>query len=288
MKKYLVLFVLFVLFVPTLVSAHQPRLVDYEINRIEVIEPEISKAYYGMLSGYKHIFTIKSDEDFNLYVNVLIPNIKDQKKDVNALIIKDGEKDIPYAVLSSKDFEWKKFKEPFGNDNYLQGPEFKTKAESGIYEIIVYSDNNDSKYSLAIGEIESFDLDETINTLKLIPIIKTRIFEKNPVDFIFSPIGIIYIVIMFSLAFIFGFINRYILKLAARRKTSTFAKRAKKNIGKSSRILRFVISIVLFVWAITTTWSALLLFLSGFALFETIFSWCGFHALVGVNTCEVE
>ena len=39
--------------------------------------------------------------------------------------------------------------------------------------------------------------------------------------------------------------------------------------------------------AITTTWSPILIFFSGFALFEAIFSWCGFYAAMGKNTCPV-
>jgi len=42
------------------------------------------------------------------------------------------------------------------------------------------------------------------------------------------------------------------------------------------------------LWAITTTWSPILIFFSGFAFFEAIFSWCGFYAAMGKNTCPVE
>lgn len=30
------------------------------------------------------------------------------------------------------------------------------------------------------------------------------------------------------------------------------------------------------------------IFFSGFAFFEAIFSWCGFYATIGKNTCPVE
>jgi hypothetical protein len=53
-------------------------------------------------------------------------------------------------------------------------------------------------------------------------------------------------------------------------------------------LLRLAIGVGLFLWAITTTWSPILIFFSGFALFEALFSWCGFYAALGKNTCPVE
>jgi TM2 domain-containing membrane protein YozV len=66
------------------------------------------------------------------------------------------------------------------------------------------------------------------------------------------------------------------------------SRRVAKNIGKSDRLLRAVIGAGLLLWAITTTWSPILIFFSGFAFFEAIFSWCGFYAAMGKNTCPVE
>jgi hypothetical protein len=58
-----------------------------------------------------------------------------------------------------------------------------------------------------------------------------------------------------------------------------------KNIGKKDRIIRLAIWIGLLLWAITTSWNPWLIFFSGFALFEALFSWCGFYAAIGKNTC---
>lgn len=65
------------------------------------------------------------------------------------------------------------------------------------------------------------------------------------------------------------------------------ARAAPQNIGRADRILRLVLAIALFVLAITTNWSPILIFFSGFALFEAIFSWCGFYAAIGKNTCGI-
>jgi len=263
---------------PSPASAHQPRLV--ETSEITVVDPAVSKAYYGKLVGEPAVYTISADKPFALYVGVLVPDIAGQKKDVSAVILKEGEE---IALLEGLGFEWKQFFEPFGNDTYWQGPEYKAQADAGTYEIRVWSSNNDSKYSLAIGEIEAFDFKETVNALTLIPQLKKDFFNKSPVDFILSPFGWGLIVIMFVLAFIFGFIYRTILKKFARNTT----RGASKNIGKKDRMIRVVIGVALLLIAITTTWSPWLLFFSGFAFFEAIFSWCGFYAALGKNTCPV-
>jgi len=62
-------------------------------------------------------------------------------------------------------------------------------------------------------------------------------------------------------------------------------RRVHKNIGKYDRALRLAIWLGLLLWAITTSWSPWLLFFSGFALFEALFSWCGFYAAIGKKTC---
>jgi len=88
----------------------------------------------------------------------------------------------------------------------------------------------------------------------------------------------------YILAFIFGFSYRMILKKFAKKTTRGIA----KNIGKPDRILRFGLGLGLLILAIITNWSLILFFFSGFAFFEAIFSWCGFYAAIGKNTCPLE
>jgi hypothetical protein len=280
MKKLLITTGLFlsVFLLPTVTSAHQPRIVTE--NPTTVTLPEVSKAYYGKLSGESAAYTITVDKPFALYVSVLVPDIAGQKKDVSAVILKDGKQ---IALLDGTSFEWKKFFEPFGHDTYWQGPEYKAQGDAGTYEIRVSSSNNDSKYSLAIGEIEAFDFKEGMNALTLIPQLKKDFFNESPVNFILSPFGWGLILIMFVLAFIFGFICRTVLK----KITQNTTRGTIKNIGKKDRMMRVVIGTILFLIAITTTWSPWLLFFSGFAFFEAIFSWCGFYAALGKNTCPI-
>ncbi len=269
------------LLVPALALAHQPRITESRLT--EVPEPEISKAYYGQITGEPEVYVIKATEAFDLYVNVLVPDIAGQKKDVSAAIIKNGNTEKPLAVLDGINFEWKKFYEPFGADTYWMGPEYKARAEAGTYEIRVWTSNNDSKYSLAIGEIEAFNMKEGLNALTIIPELKRTFFNESPIGFIVSPFGWGLIVVMYLLATIVGLIYRAILKKFAKNSPRGVA----KNIGKGDRLLRLAIGVGLLLWAITTTWSPILIFFSGFCVFESIFSWCGLYAAMGKNTCPI-
>ncbi|MDP1688559.1 MAG: DUF2892 domain-containing protein [bacterium] len=93
-----------------------------------------------------------------------------------------------------------------------------------------------------------------------------------------------YLVSIYIAAFVFGFLYRSILKKFANHSVRGL----NNNIGKSDRLLRLVLGIGLLIWAITTTWSPIALFFSGFCFFEAIFSWCGFYAALGKNTCLAE
>lgn len=278
-KQILLTLLAFFFLAPVFASAHQPRIVKSEA--IEVIDPEVSKAYYGELSGAPHVYSIRTGEPLDLYVGILMPYADDSKKDVQ-VEIKKGEDLL--QVIGGKNADWKEMFEFFGQSTYWDGGEYTARVDAGEYTITVSSANNDSKYSLAIGQIEAFDGKETINALKVIPELKNNFFNESPISFIKSPFGWGYILIMYILAFVFGFLYRFILKKLAKGSVQGI----QKNIAKSDRLLRLLIAIGLLILAITTSWSPWLLFFSGFALFEAIFSWCGLYAALGKNTCPTE
>ncbi len=56
-----------------IVSAHQPRVVIN--NETEISKPEISQAFYGILSGQSEKFTIIQSEPWNLSVQLNAPDI---------------------------------------------------------------------------------------------------------------------------------------------------------------------------------------------------------------------
>jgi len=278
----IVFFVAFFLFKPVFIFAHQPRITKDLITSVP--NPEISKVYYAKLEGDSQMYRIDKDQPFDLYVNLLVPDIEGQTKNVYAIIIKDNKMNEPLVFLDGAHFEWKKFFEPFGVDSYLKGPEYKMKVDAGRYDIYVWSQNNDSKYSLAIGEKEAFNMGEIVNAINLIPEIKKSFFDESPISFILSIFGIVYILVIFVLAFIVGFIYRLILKYYSKKSTN----RISKNLNKRDRIIRAILGAILLILAITTAWNPILLFFAGFCFFEAIFSWCAIYSAIGKNTCVVE
>lgn len=277
--KTITLSLLAVFLLPTLAFAHQPRIVESEA--IQVVDPEISKAYYATLTGSPHTYTIDSPIDFDLYVSILLPDIKSADKSTTAEVFKAG---MPIATVGGSEAPWESFFEPFGQSSYLDGGEYKARAEAGVYTIKVRSENNDSKYSLAIGEIEAFDGTEGAKALSIIPELKRDFFEESPISFIRSPFGWGLIVVMYVLAGIVGLLYRFIFRKFAKSEN----RKVSKNINMRCRIIRFVLGVIVLLVAITTTWNPVIIFISGFLIFESIFSWCALNQLMGKNTCPSE
>jgi hypothetical protein len=65
----------------------------------------------------------------------------------------------------------------------------------------------------------------------------------------------------------------------------------KKNIGTTDRIVRLLIAIVCFVAVFmggNSYIKIILSVLSIFTLYESLFGWCAFYALIGKNTCPIQ
>lgn len=187
---FLILFLVLI----SLVSAHQPRLVsDVESsieNPIIILNPEVSQAFYGTLKGNPDYYLIDSDKNFNLYVNILSPDVKDARQDFIVIILKDN---IQFATLNSTN--WTRFYEEFAGDWYFRGKEFEEQVEKGKYAIIVSNSNNIGKYSLAIGKIESFPFNEQVKTIIALPKLKV-FFERSPFTAFFNLIGLFLFVLL--------------------------------------------------------------------------------------------
>ena len=280
------------LFIPGKAFAHQPRIVRDDF--VEVTNPEVSQAFYGELRGTHAEYRINSERELRLYVGILVPNIPGVRKDISAEIyrVKDGAKEA-VALLDGERFKWTPFYEEYGQDNYYWGPEYTADdsqkgvslkgrlVPAGDYRIKVFNPTNQGKYALAIGDVEEFPLKEIINAMSAVPQLKLKFFKEPVLKVILSPFVWAYIIICYIIAFVVGTALRAILKIAAKNSIHGLG----KNIGKPDRILRLSISLALLVWAIATTWNPILIFFSGFTLFEAIFSWCGFYAALGKNTC---
>jgi len=266
--KNLKFFILVFLFIfvnrPLEVLGHQPRIVKTE--KINISKPEISKAYYGKLSGTPHTYIINAKNTIDLYVNVLVPFIEGREKNVTAKIFKDGQ---PLATLSPGKEDWKKFFEPFGQSMYWQGPEFKKRADAGEYKIIVESGEKEIRYVLATGEIEAFDGREGLNAILLIPELKKSFFEEPPISFIFSPLGWGYILFLQILVLLVGWVISRVLKISGIKIEIYYL----NKFARLTMIGGLIIWLGLLFWAIKTSWQPSLIMISGLALFTAIISY---------------
>ncbi len=206
------LFFFLVLALPMVALAHQPRLVSGQL--IEVANPEISQAFYGQLSGSPHLYKINSAKDFTLYLNILVPKIPNIKKDISAKIFKG---DDLIGELIGPDSQWQEFYEPFGGDYYYQGPEFKEEVQAGEYRIEVFNPTNKGKYSLAVGQIESFPPGEIIKTIWLLPQLKKDFFEKSPLTAYFNYSGLFLLAFLIITFIIILLLIKIIKKFACSR-----------------------------------------------------------------------
>jgi hypothetical protein len=184
-------FIILCLFLPN-VFAHQPRLVGNETN-VVVDQPEISKAYYGSLSGKPATYRIESTEPFRLYVNILVPDMEGIDKDVSVKILRQG---TVISILDGIEHDWTQFYEPFAGDHYFRGSEYVKEQDAGTYDIEVYSPDNQGKYVLAIGDREAFPLGELVRTYAVLPRLKSEFFGKSPFSAYFNIMGIFLAVIL--------------------------------------------------------------------------------------------
>lgn len=178
----------------SMANAHQPRLdigtsVSIE-NPIMVDDPEISKAFYGELDGKPVYYQIHSPQPFQLYVNLLVPTSPGQGGELVSAEVTDSSGEM-IMFLNGTNSTWTPYFEKFGGDYYLKGPEATLNVPAGTYNIRVFNTQNQGKYSIAIGKIESFPANEAISALFTLPLLKEQFFSKPVSTLFFEFLGII-------------------------------------------------------------------------------------------------
>lgn len=178
------------------VSAHRPEIIYYsQGGRIEISEPEISRAFYDELKGQPRDYFLSSDKGFNLYLNLLVPAFSNPKGRYSArVLLLQNSEEQEVAFLDGQSFEWQEFYEEFGRDYYYRGPEIDRNFPSGSYKIEVFSsspdDGNTGRYVLAVGKIESFGLQTLANAYWQLPLLKVTFFKTSVLQFFLTPFGI--------------------------------------------------------------------------------------------------
>lgn len=205
---------LFIMLLLPIVIAHQPHVIfnegTYE-NPIAIENPEISQAFYSELNGDPEYYKIENSEDFDLYVNILAPDLPGSRTNFVVNI-------LPLNLSLINNGNWESFYEEFAGDNYLRGNEFEQKVPAGNYYIIVSNTNNSGKYSLAVGKIESFPVSKIPEFIYQIYLMKTRFFEKNSFAIFQGLIGKSLLLILIIIAIIVLVVIRAIIKMNKRNK----------------------------------------------------------------------
>ena len=146
------LWALTLIVIPLASSAYHEPLIAAEA--VIVSDASAPKAYYGQLQGSPHVYHIESTEPFLLSLRLITPDSQEGKPDLMAAVLESGKPDEPLAVLNGTAAPWEASEESFQGLAYLRGPAFERDLEAGIYEVRVWSSNNDSAYGLLIGEKE--------------------------------------------------------------------------------------------------------------------------------------
>lgn len=224
--------------------AHQPRLDSDSstiANPIVVKNPEISQAFYGQLNGNPAYYKIQSSKQFQLYANILVPDIPGASSQLMSLQITDSSgKTI--GLLDAKNSTWTPYFEEFGGDYYLKGPEFNQTVPAGTYYLKVFNGNNQGRYSLAIGDIESFPPAETASTLFLLPLIKADIFKVPVAELFIQFLGLI--IAMGT------FIVLYVLLIRSRKSIATL-EITKTVYSAINPIMLVGVAITTIMWILT-------------------------------------
>jgi len=186
MKKYILSLIFITFIIPTTIFAHQPNYVDKQVEIINT-EPDISKAYYGELAGAEATYKIYATSALKLFVQILSPKIQNANKDFTVLIKDNKNNSIAYLATSTEG--WKSMYEEYAGDWYWQGPSFKKIIPAGSYDIIVSNSNNIGKYSLAIGETESFPVNKFLDTIQQLYTIKTKFFNEPWYGIFYGVVG---------------------------------------------------------------------------------------------------
>ena len=196
--------------------AHQPRISFGSghplTDPVVVKKPEISKAYYGELTGTPDYYQIDSLMPFKFYLNILVPDEPNARLDMNVQVM-IGSK--PLFMMRGQGYKWENFREEFARDSYLKGPELQQNIAPGKYYIKVYNRDNYGKYCLVIGKIESFSVNQIIKTAFTLPGIKVHFFAKPAYSAFLNPIGLFllaYLLISLAVIWVIVFLIRRINK----------------------------------------------------------------------------
>ncbi len=178
------------------VSASQTNITYFQKGNINISNPEISQAFYDELKGSARDYFIDSKKDFQLNINVVVPNPenRDGKYSIKVFSI-NGDKENQVALVDGTLIEWEPYYEKVDRDYFLKGPELIQQFPAGKYKIEIYSNDNLGKYILFVEGKELITFLSVLNNYWQLPFLKATFFKTSVLEFFFTPFGIAGIVL---------------------------------------------------------------------------------------------
>jgi len=186
--------------VPDSASASQLTVVYLQSGDVQINNPDISQSFYDNLKGEPRDYFVNSSENFELYINILVPEEANKDGRYSARIfLVNGTKEQQIAELDGGSSNWQEYYDPFVRDYYLKGPELSKQFLAGKYKIEVYSlghsltgeaKDNQGEYVLAVGKKESYDIKSVLNFYWQLPLLKLNFFKTSVLQFFLTPLGI--------------------------------------------------------------------------------------------------
>ncbi|MGA2418320.1 MAG: Type 1 glutamine amidotransferase-like domain-containing protein [Candidatus Staskawiczbacteria bacterium] len=207
---YIVIFLF--LTAASIASAYQLRVVYLQNGNVQINNPEISQAFYDELKGEPRDYFIDSSKDFELYINLLVPEKANRDGRYSAKIFsEDNGNEQQIAESDGDSSQWQEYYDNFGRDYYLKGPELDNQLAAGKYKIEIFSEDNQGKYVLETGKKEIYDAQSILNIYWQLPFLKLTFFETSVLQFFLTPFGIAGIgaigVLLIFIALIYYFVG---------------------------------------------------------------------------------
>lgn len=125
-----------------------------------------------------------------MYLNLLVPTSPGIPADFISAQVLDTNGNV-LLTLNGTNPTWTPYFEEFAGDNYLKGPEATKQLPAGTYFVKVFNAENQGKYTIAIGDIETFPIDESLKALVTIPLLKEQLFGKPVTTLFLEFLGLI-------------------------------------------------------------------------------------------------
>jgi len=232
-QKITALIAFLLTFITSWLLAPQFNLAYLKSGDVQINSPESAQVFYDELKGNPRNYYISFDKDFDLYINLRVPEaVNPTGKYSAAIFLENGDSNEQLAKLDGETAEWKEFYDEKTRDYYLKGPEITKQLSAGKYKIEISSkaieapktteaktenevkgvDANQGKYVLAVGKKETLNFVSLLNICWQLPILKSVFLKTSVLQFFFTPFAIAGIAVIGILLIILALIN-YLISL---------------------------------------------------------------------------